>query len=230
MKKIFKFKKNTNKLIRSFFLKLFPNLTSYLITKTYIFINSNKIDRKLEIGPGIDLIPQFETLSIEKRPDVNYICNAFKKMPFHDNTFSIIYASHILEHIPWYYIDSVIEEWIRILKPGGYLEIWVPDGLKICKAFVDAEENHENRIHLDGWYKFNKSRDPCVWASGRCFSYGNGDDNLASFNWHRAIFSERYLKDILRKHGLYQIEKMTNEQIRGYDHGWINLGLKGIKP
>ena len=63
---------------------------------------------------------------------MDYVYDAGKPLPFEDNTFDLVYASHVLEHIPWYKVEEVVKEWVRILKPGGVLEVWVPDGLKIC--------------------------------------------------------------------------------------------------
>jgi hypothetical protein len=69
-----------------------------------------------------------------------------------------------------------------------------------------------------------------LWAAGRIFTYGDGTGNPNDPNWHRAIFSPRYLKEILRKLGFKNIREMNHSEVRGYDHGWINLGVKGEKP
>lgn len=204
-------------------------LPSQIKTKINLFYGSKKRNRKLEIGPGQKRIPGFETLNIVDDPVVDYICDASKTLPFRDNTFDIIYASHILEHIPWYQTESTIHEWVRILKPNGYLEIWVPDGLKICQAFVDAEKGQFGVIAEDGWYRFNPEKDPCKWASGRIFTYGEGTGVLNHPNWHRAIFSSRFLIKVFQASGLTDISIMGSDEIRGYDHKWINLGVKGKK-
>jgi SAM-dependent methyltransferase len=183
----------------------------------------------LEIGPGSKRIPGFETLSIEPGEHVDYVLDCTKKLPFKDNCFDQIYASHVLEHVHWNLVENTLIEWVRILKPGGVLEIWVPDGLKICQAFVDAESFGKNYIDLDGWYRFNSEKDPCLWAGGRIFSYGDGTDNSKSPNWHKSIFSKRFLKLIMERTGLENIVDMKKSEIRGHDHGWINLGIKGIK-
>lgn len=186
--------------------------------------------RCLEIGPGKERIEGFETLNIVPGQNVDYIRDASKRLPFIENTFDLVYTSHILEHIPWYQTIDTLIEWVRVIRPGGSLEIWVPDGLKICKALVDFEENGENYIDRDGWYKMNPEKDPCVWAAGRLFTYGDGDGNPNSPNWHRSVFTSRYLQYVMKKAGLKEIRQMNREQIRSYDHGWINLGIKGIKP
>jgi SAM-dependent methyltransferase len=161
---------------------------------------------------------------------VDYAADARKRLPFGTGSFDLIYASHILEHVPWYETLKVLREWVRILKPGGTLEIWIPDGLKIARAFVEAEQNNLKDYALDGWWRFNETRDPCVWMSGRCFSYGDGTGRQNDPNWHHALFSERYLTDLFREAGLVDIRTMRPDEVRGYDHGWINLGVQGRKP
>ncbi len=199
-------------------------------TRANLRANRTKLHRMLEIGPGPERIPGFETLDIFKGKHVDYVYDAATKLPFEDNTFNLIYASHVLEHIPWFQTIDVLTEWVRILNPGGHFEVWVPDGLKICKALVDYELHGENYIDKDGWYQYNEEKDPCTWAAGRIYTYGDGTSNPHSSNWHRALFTPRYLKLVLEKAGLRDIEQMDRSQVRGYDHGWINLGMRGIKP
>ena len=191
--------------------------------------HTHKRVRKLEIGPGRDRLDGFETLDVVPGPQVDYVVDASQPLPFSDETFDLIYASHILEHVPWYQTDTVLTEWVRVLKINGRLEVWVPDGLKICKALADYELRGENHIHCDGWYRYNPEKDPCKWASGRIFTYGDGTGNPNSPNWHRSLFTPRYLKLVLEKAGLHEVELMDRSEVRGADHGWINLGMSGKK-
>ncbi len=56
-------------------------------------------------------------------PDIVFDANA--PWPFPDESFFEIYASHVFEHIPnWW---GAFLEASRVLKPGGILEIRVPD-------------------------------------------------------------------------------------------------------
>jgi len=188
--------------------------------------NARKHRRYLEIGSGNTRLPGFETLDIIGRRNVDYVYDAAKPLPFKDNTFDLIYASHVLEHIPWYKVKEVLKEWVRILKPGGVLEVWVPDGLKICKALVQAELEETKVADIDNWCKFNPHKDPCVWAAGRIFWGANPEYP----SWHKALFTPRYLKELFERAGLVDIRELDPSEVRGYDHGWINLGMRGRKP
>lgn len=201
-----------------------------LITGINKFRNHGRAERRLEIGPGNKRIPGFETLNIVPGFAVDYIADAARKLPFPDQTFDLIYASHILEHIPWFQTLHTLKEWVRALKPGGALEIWVPDGLKICETLVRFERDGVNEIDQDGWYKFNPEHEPCVWAAGRLYTYGDGSGRLDHPNWHRGMFTPRYLKQLFEQAGLADVRQMTRAEVRGADHGWINLGFHGVKP
>lgn len=192
--------------------------------------NSKKELRFLEVGPGNLRIKNFETLNIVNSKETDYIVDFSRnKTPFSENSFDLIYCSHVLEHFPWYSVEESLKEFYRILKPGGGIEIWVPDAYKICKVLVDFEEKEIDRTELDGWYRFNEEKDPIKWTAGRIFTYGDGHGDPCHHNWHRGLFTEKYLFRLLEKNGFQNIELMNNREVRGFDHGWINLGVKAIK-
>lgn len=191
--------------------------------------NAKNSERRLEIGPGDRPIEGYEALNIVWTPGTDYVMRATRRMPFDEGTFDSVYASHVLEHIPWYQTTDVLREWHRIIRPGGQLEIWVPDGLRIAKAFVAGEETGDTEFHKDGWFRFNDRKDPAVWANGRIFSYGDGRGTAGHFNWHLSLFSERYLKSLFEDAGFTTVRRMDPSEVRGSDHGWINMGIAGTK-
>ena len=200
--------------------------------------------RKLEIGPGKKISPGFESLDLmlQYKPgilrDIQHIADASKKLPFDDNVFSVVYASHVLEHFPWYRIGTILKEWHRIISPRGILEVWVPDMLKICKALVDAE-NGNDYTKQDGYYKYNPGKDPCKWFSARTFAFPMSTitdpettGNLEDQDWHRGAFTPRYLKEVLNDAGFVSVRQIDNTEVGGLSnkwHKWINLGMIAYK-
>lgn len=181
--------------------------------------------RYLEIGPlPTGRIEGFETLDIMEGPDVDHVCDASKPLPFQDGTFHLIHASHILEHIPWYKTEETLREWVRILRPGGILELWVPDGLKIIWVLIEAETGLTKAIP-DDWDVFNPKKDPFLWVNGRLM-YGA---KLDYPSWHRAIFTPKYLRELFERVGLSHVREMSLSEVRSGKHGWINLGIRGMK-
>jgi len=210
-------------------LRCIVKFKNFIKTRYYIKINKFKSVRKLEIGPGLKKLPDFEALNIIDGENVEYIHDITKTFPFKDYTFDIIYASHVLEHVPWYLQKNVFKELNRILKPKGKLEIWVPDGLKIINIIYDWEYNNINNISLDGWYKYNDEKDVITWANGRIFTYGDGSGNLNHPNWHRTLFTPNFLRKKFLDAGFKDVLKMESGEERGISHGWISLGMKGVK-
>jgi len=198
----------------------------FVKTPKNLFCNRNKSNRKLEIGPGAERIPGFETVNVVWGPNTDYVADASSSLPFKDNVFDLVYASHILEHTPWFDLEKILTEWIRILRPGGSIEIWVPDGYKLCKLLCDIEEGKERLEWQDGWRPLNPEDDPYKWVNGRIL-YGVRRDYPS---WHRAIITPKYLESLLIRLGLLNVQRLTPSDVRGVDHGWINLGYRGYKP
>jgi SAM-dependent methyltransferase len=85
-------------------------------------------------GHGIDLLfNQDESIS-ECKTLYGYTVQSYLPEPGNsletlqnviDNSFDFLHASHILEHATD--LERTIKNWIRVVKPGGYLVITVPD-------------------------------------------------------------------------------------------------------
>jgi len=46
---------------------------------------------------------------------------------FKDNVFDYVYSSHLLEDFSYAEQIKVLEEWLRVIKVGGYLVLYLPD-------------------------------------------------------------------------------------------------------
>lgn len=58
-------------------------------------------------------------------------------LPFFDDTFYLVAASHILEHIPYHREEDVFADLHRVLHKDGQLHIAVPDGTWIGEQLVN---------------------------------------------------------------------------------------------
>ena len=155
------------------------------------------------------------------------LTDAAGRLPFEDDTFDVVFASHILEHIPWHRSAETLREWVRILAPGGTLEIWVPDGELICEAILAHSRGEPNAAHEDGWRRLNPEGDPFLWANGRLF-YGA---NPAYPSWHTAVFTAESLRRLFCRAGLSDVRRVDESLYRGgANMGPINLGVFGTKP
>jgi len=92
--------------------------------------------RKLHIGGKIRSAG-WEVLNAKPASYVDHICNANNLSQFTDNTFSEIYASHVIEHFDYKdELQSSLKDWLRVLKPGGKVYISVPDLDVLAELFL----------------------------------------------------------------------------------------------
>jgi len=114
---------------------------------------------KLNIGSGETELPGFT--NIDRR-------DGKEAYPLEYETDSVdeIRASHILEHFSFREAISVLEEWVRVLKPGGLIRIAVPDVDKCLKS------NHKNRLfYLMGGQTDENDFHKSAWDENRLRSY-----------------------------------------------------------
>lgn len=64
-----------------------------------------------------------------------------RKLEYPDNSVEKIYCSHTLEHIGLKEVVPTLNEWYRVLKPGGEVIINVPDLEWVAKQILDISEN-----------------------------------------------------------------------------------------
>jgi len=61
-------------------------------------------------------------------------------LPFPDSSQEVVYASHVLEHLPDQVLAHVVREVHRVLKPGGGFRIEVPDSELLMRAYAERDE------------------------------------------------------------------------------------------
>ena len=68
-------------------------------------------------------------------------------LPYADGSVDVIRASHVLEHFPHRQIVGRHQaEWVRALKPGGVLQIAVPDFKVIAERYLAGEQRADRGL------------------------------------------------------------------------------------
>jgi predicted SAM-dependent methyltransferase len=62
--------------------------------------------------------------------------NLLNGIPFPDNSFDLVYHSHVLEHFSKEDGKKLIKECFRVLKPGGVIRIAIPNLEEIAKNYL----------------------------------------------------------------------------------------------
>jgi SAM-dependent methyltransferase len=83
------------------------------------FFDNYCVGKGIDIGYGGDLLAENCTGWDYEHGDAQYL----RGVP--DSSYDFVYASHVLEHMVS--VETSVQNWWRVLKPGGYLIIFIPD-------------------------------------------------------------------------------------------------------
>ncbi len=145
--------------------------------------------RQLHIGGQVRK-DGWEVLNVSPAPYVDHVCNAGNLTIFHDNTFDVIYASHILEHLDYNgALLAALKEWQRVLKPSGTIYISVPDMDVLAALFLLSKER------LATGERFEVMR----------MMFGGHIDN---YDYHFVGLNEEFLTDFLASAGFENIRRV----------------------
>jgi predicted SAM-dependent methyltransferase len=76
---------------------------------------------------------------------VHYLFDFTRKLPFADRSFDGVFCEHVLEHFSFDCGEKLAREVCRILRPGGFFRIIVPDAELILRRYLSAPDE------LVGW-------------------------------------------------------------------------------
>ena len=82
---------------------------------------------KIHLGCGKKYIPGWYHIDVVDLPHIDLIHEVSSLPMLLDCSVSLAYASHVLEHFCRMEVPKVLQEWHRILRPGGVLRLAVPD-------------------------------------------------------------------------------------------------------
>lgn len=110
--------------------------------------NGEDAAMKLHIGSR-ERADGWKTLDINPGPQVDFVGDCKDLSQFPEGSIDIIYASHVLEHLPYAReLPHALKEWFRVLKPSGRAMISVPDLETLCRLFLEAPVDANGRFHL----------------------------------------------------------------------------------
>jgi hypothetical protein len=106
-----------------------------------LMAEANKLDAeiRLNLGCGDKILDGYINVDVAEsrkgmRPD---ILADLKDLSFlEDNSVDEILSVHVIEHFWRWEVDSVLQEWIRVLKPGARLVLECPNLRSACEEFL----------------------------------------------------------------------------------------------
>jgi len=149
---------------------------------------------RLHLGSGKVKLPYAINVDFTAEADVQCDIRAYDYQPA---SVDDIICHHVLEHLPMHDIPQLIARWAAALRPGGTVEIGVPDMDLIAKCWLESE---------DHWR----------WSWLAWTIYGGQTDDLPGYPWdsrpynphmtHTAAFTLGYLVRLLERAGLRMVD------------------------
>lgn len=132
----------------------------------------------------------------------------FLPYPFVDDYADKIYLGDVIEHIVYLNAEPLLKEILRILKPGGLLEITCPDLLWVMTRIVNDDWNEMANVD---WLR--KHDDP--WDNAMDYIFGgwrHSEEYKIAGMGHINGFSEVSLSNMLREAGFSKVIRVPDER------------------
>lgn len=159
--------------------------------------------------------------------DITY-GNALKRLPLQSDSCSVIYSSHVLEHLDHANEAPLfLEEIYRLLRPSGVVRLAVPD-LELLIHQYSIQRNADafaHRLHVfPGQSRSALSRLLLAWIQNR--------------QLHRWVYDRHSLSQLLQVQGFVEpkafpagetgIEQPGDLNLR--ERAWESIYIEAIKP
>jgi predicted SAM-dependent methyltransferase len=102
---------------------------------------------KLLIGSRIRY-SGWNTLDIIAGPEVDHVGDCGNLSQFGTSAIEALYASHVLEHVPYANLSATLKEWHRVLVPGGKIMIAVPDMNILAQLFINSGIKGDDKVSV----------------------------------------------------------------------------------
>ena len=153
--------------------------TPYPFTEEQFYVGG----LKLHLGPNDTYLNDFINVDIDN-PIADISGDAMNLSMFNDNTISLILASHLIEHFSNTDAEKALKEWYRVLKPGCWLVMELPDMEKCFRMYLDSKD-----------LKVKKDAGIGVW----------GRFDWIIFQGHRYGYDRQTIEDVLIRVGFEDI-------------------------
>lgn len=141
----------------------------------------------LHLGCGPNVLAGWVNMDIEPRPGV-VAWDLNRGLPFENESVSLIYSEHMIEHLDFTHATTLFQECFRALGPGGILRLSTPD----LAVLVDAYSKRSVAEWQDvGWV----AQTPCDLMNEGMRSWG-----------HQYVFDSEKLVRCLESAGFQKVQ------------------------
>ena len=185
-----KLKKQIRQSFPKFIIKfLDSSYQSILILTAKFKINrilKNNLPIKLEIGAG-DVLGANGWTTLDSSVKCDLTWDLRNGIPFPSNSISIIYSSHLFEHLRYNEIIALLKECNRVLKVGGTFSICVPNSRIFIEAYFNKDSSFwdsKKSFYNPAFYNTNS---PMDWVNYVAYMHDE----------HKYMFDETNIVNIL---------------------------------
>jgi predicted SAM-dependent methyltransferase len=147
-----------------------------------------KRDIHLEIGAG-NKKGERGWITLDVTQDCDLYWDLRKGIPFPDESVLKIYSSHLFEHLSFNEAQALLEECLRVLVPGGFFSICVPNTRIYAEAYLSGKHLDEEQFFQHKSAYYGSSRIDYL----NYIAYMDGE--------HKYMFDEENLVAILKNKG-----------------------------
>jgi predicted SAM-dependent methyltransferase len=162
---------------------------------------------RVEIGGGPFPSPGYVHVDADRSSrHLEHLAHAWQ-LPFPDATVQELLAIHVLEHVHPTSIDRTLGEWRRVVAPGGYAEIHVPDAATVFPAFLSStnEKKWDLLIPIYG-----TTGDPTARRRGVA----------PDLERHHIIYDFALLRQVLLRSGFDHVDDVSQVVTDRHNEGW----------
>ena len=191
----------------------------------------NREPRIVNLGSGGSYDPLELQVDLDEAPHIDFHCDIRKLPTEWENSFDVAKATHVLEHFDFAETASVLAEWLRILKPGGRVEICVPD------LQVYAETIAEGKIDVLAQGGIWGDQAHPFWQQK---PYGGYDETKTRWlkhsndhNHHKSGFTARFLIDLMKDIGFVNVtaeRRLMYAEVHAVGYKEKPVELEEIRP
>ncbi|MBK9440859.1 MAG: methyltransferase domain-containing protein [Comamonadaceae bacterium] len=181
--------------------------------KSEYIVANNGNPKVLNVGGGSKLIPipnhygnwDHILLDIDPVSNADVILDARDLTSFPTSSFDAVYCSHNLEHYYRHDATKVLAGFLHVLKPGGFVEIHVPDIQSVMSRVIKSKLDISDTLY--------QSKNGPISVHDVIYGWGKQiESSGVDFYAHKAGFSRVTLIQALKQAGFSHVKCKANAE------------------
>jgi len=162
--------------------------------------------QRLNWGCGLRAVAGWVNSDVNYAPGIEIVRDIRLGLPVANDVFDYIVSIHALPEIPYLDMDLTLSELFRVLKPGGWIRLGLPDMNKAIQAYLNNDPGY-----------FLIGDDIVRSLAGKMIV------QLTWFGRSRLMFTFDFMAEMLARNGFRNINEVSFRQSVSPHEGIIEL-------